>query len=374
MRRTWFAVLAAWAWGTWAFAEPPASSKEILRQSYAAYVEAMSKNDLAAAEAAAERAWRTAEDANASTDQIAVLAFNLAQTRLDQNRDKEAIEPARRAFDLSKAGAKGVDPVEAQFLLGEALTANSASDAKKEIDTAIEAAKTSPRNYREYIYSAARSLARAGMKQRQWRTSLDAWTIAFDNVNPESPNANAWRGEAMTGRGIALIYLQKDKAAAEALFQAVNLLVPYATETDRNEVTIAEALYANAVGWRLAVAARLKATAARPPDLPEPSPRKLLPNAPPLCEFSIVPKPAIQYPPIAASDLGFGGAVLRFWIDDQGAVQSYKVLATLPNQSFEPSFTRPGQKFETFLSPASPPNCRRATKDALQNVIFGGYR
>lgn len=371
MKRALLFVMAGLAWCGLAFADTPPQAGDKLKAAYAAYNAAMAKSDLPAAEAAADAALQVAEEAQASPGMIAVLAFNLTQTRLDQSRYLEAVEPARRAYELAKGGAAGVNVIEAQLMLGEALTGQDIEDANKEINAAIAAASAAGSNQRTSIYSASRALGHAAFKKRNWRMALDAWTRTFDNVNPSGSYANAWRGEAMMMRGVSMVYQGDDIKAYEALVQASNLLVPYAGESDKDEVSVAEGLYATSEGWRLAIQGRINSGSGARKQLSTPAPRSQLPGLPPLCGHWIKPVPALTYPRDQSQEAGVGGVVLRLWLNDQGEVVSHKILASIPSESFGEAVIRPHQKFETTLNPAALPGCRKASKDVLQNIVFG---
>ena len=369
MKRALIAIAAIAMCGG-AVAETPPNDGAALKEAYAAYNAAMQKKDLAAADVAGEAAWRAGEAVQASPDQLAVLAFNLTQVRLDQMRYVEAIEPARRANELAKGGAKSIDLYASQLMLGEALTAKDVSAANKEVTAAIQGAQAAGSNQRSYIYSAARALGRAAMKDKKWKIAQDSWTAAFDNVNPSGDNADAWRGEAMMARGVSLIYQSKDDQSYEALVQAQTLLNRYAAESETDEVTLAQNMYAQAVGWRLAVLGRLKSgsnarrTFAQPPQPP------VNPRLAPRCELWVKPEPNISYPNEALQDFGVGGVVMRFWTNDKGEVTARKVLASIPNESFGEAAMSPKQKYVASLAPAALPGCRMASKDVRQTIIF----
>ena len=140
MRTAILAVLAAGLAAT-ASAQTGDAPNPVIAH-YRAYRAALERNDMAAAEVAAEAALAASEARDGDGGRTAVLAMNLAQARLDRGRTREALAPAQRAHGLalSRGAQSGVDPLLASLILGRAeLAGDDGNEAR--LVAALEQAK-----------------------------------------------------------------------------------------------------------------------------------------------------------------------------------------------------------------------------------------
>jgi hypothetical protein len=121
--------LAAWAAGA-APASAQSGGSDPVISAYREYKAAEARKDLAGAEAAAARALAASDARDGDGKLTAVLAMNLAIVMMDRDEKAQAIAPARRAYTLASAGAKGVDPLMARLVLGEAELATISTGEK----------------------------------------------------------------------------------------------------------------------------------------------------------------------------------------------------------------------------------------------------
>ena len=87
---------------------------------YAAYQDALAEGRSDDAVRAGQATWRAAETEWGESRETGVLAFNIASLLVRLSRSEEAIEPARRALELSENGvaAEDVPEDDAQIVLG----------------------------------------------------------------------------------------------------------------------------------------------------------------------------------------------------------------------------------------------------------------
>src|SRR5262249_58511725 len=106
----WLFVVLAWGHLT-SEAVAQSGAPNPITSHYRAYREALATGNLAAAEVEAAAALDASAARDGDGGNTAVLAINLAQTRLSLGRRNEAYEPASRAFKIATAGGSDADPL-----------------------------------------------------------------------------------------------------------------------------------------------------------------------------------------------------------------------------------------------------------------------
>jgi tetratricopeptide (TPR) repeat protein len=366
--RTWLAGLAAAiVLALPVLAQAPPAADPVI-SAYREYRTAIERNDWAAAEPAAERAWRAAESSGAAPARTAALALNLAMARVRLDRQADAVEPARRALALSEAGAAGVDRLAARLVLGEALVASNFQEGERLLTPALAEAQTPADDV--FAHPAARALARAAVRRRNYRTAKVAWESVFRHA-PGGPYALPLsRAEALIGRGIALMGLREDAEAYGLFVQAGTLVAPLAPEREDDNLTVGEQFYARALVWSTAAAARMRSEHSRAapggvcPDRPS------LPDRPPLCPVRVNVRPLPNYPREAVDNYSIGAVIVRMSVSAAGEVRSHRVIAAVPSDDFADAVNSQRLTWTVTRDPDAPAGCRMETTGRLVPVKF----
>ena len=274
-------LMCAAAFGVLAYspsaAQTPATAPaDPVIQYYRAYDAALGRGDLTGAEAAAVAALAASEARDGDGGSTARLAANLAQVRLDQGRDAEALAPAQRALTIVEAqGAQaGVDSFYARLLVGRAELAARGPSGEQRLRATLGEAAPAQRQ-RVEAYDAAIDLGEWGLAQGRADVARDAFQIAADLSGGQAEIDVLARAQAELGKGIALSILDRpaarvatgsrllqapDSQAEDALRIAMELARPYAErDARRGGVTRAQMTYSSALAWAHARAALMQA-------------------------------------------------------------------------------------------------------------------
>jgi hypothetical protein len=340
---------------------------------YRDYRAAMERDDLAAAESAAEAALAASEARDGDGGRTAVLAINLAHVRLDRGRGAEALAPARRAHDLAAArGAEsGVDPLVARLALGRAELAVDGAAGEARLLAALNEAQTRTDIHAD-AHAAIRALISWAFANRKWRTAQTA-AIAAGRHAAGAPFSEAFgRADARMGEGVAVLFQRRDREAYAAFAEAVAMFRPLADILSPDgEMTIAQLYLARAMAWRSLVAARLRSMDRNIPGVPEggsyvegePTPL----STP--CPIRIVATPRPNYPREALEETSVGAVVLRLRIAD-GEIVDRKVAAAVPMvNGFAESVAAVMDRWRIEREDDAPANCRM-DMTVYQTVMF----
>jgi tetratricopeptide (TPR) repeat protein len=332
---------------------------------YRAFKEARAKDDLVAAEASAAQALAASQARDGRGGSTAALAFNLALVRLDLKRPADAVAPARLAVELAEAGAKGVDPLTARLLLGEAeLTADPKAN-EDGLAKALKAAETRP-DLDDFAYSAAMALVKAAVATHRPDNIVLAWRSAATHAAGAHSETALVRGRALTEVAISLVGERRFKESHDAIDEAIFLLAPLSPEQPDDRFTVGESYLADAMAVRAALGAvdgdtnhksKFEFTGSRS-----------LPGAAPLCGGRITPRPYPEFPrrPLMVGEVG--AVVVRFATDADAKVTSVRALSTIVNPDFRKAVENPRIKWT--YTPDGKPGCRVASTDRLEVVRF----
>jgi tetratricopeptide (TPR) repeat protein len=368
--RGWLTIVAAaFVFGVPASAQAPPPSADAMMSAYREYRAAIERDDWAAAESAGERAWRAAEASGAAPGRIGALALNLAITRAHLERHADAVEPARRALALAEAGTREVDPVLARLVLGEALIASNFEEGERLITSAL--AEAQGEAYDASAHPAARALGREATRRKKYEIAKTAWESAFRHAAGGRYGLTLSRGEALVGRGIALMALRDDEEAYGLFVQAGALVAPLAPERDDDVVTVAEVFYAHALAWSTAASARMMSEHRRAaPARPRIDGPAALPGRPPLCPVRANIRPLPEYPREARENYRIGAVIVRLSVSADGEVRSHRVLAAVPSEGFVEAVKHPRHTWTVTRDPDAPAGCRMETTGRLIPVRF----
>lgn len=327
---------------------------------------ALDRGDAAAAETAAQAALDASEAV--SGPRTAVLAFNLANLRLDLGKPSAAYAPAQRAHELATADEdSGVDPLMAALALGRAALAVEGLAAVASLRDAIAQAERRD-ELKGSGYSAAVDLARAAFTLMQYDTAQEAWAAAERLADAAPSEPQFARGLARTGEGAAILMqavADGDGAVAkgaardanEAFGDALGLLQPFADGGDAAVLTLAQSVYAQALAWQGALRAKVQAQG---DELPRADRGGGAPaGAAGRCAVRLVAEPAPAYPTGALAGAGVGAVVMRVTTDAQGAIVQRQIAAAIPSGSFSESVAAVADQWRVELAPDAAAGCRR---------------
>ena len=332
------------------------------------YKSAHDRGDLPGAEAAARRALAASEARDGDMGVTAVLAMNLALAELDLGHKAEAIAPARRALDLARGGAKGVDQLTLRLMLGEAELATVPTADEQDLVAALHAADGRA-DLDSYSYPAAVTLAVAAQRMRRYDVMLDAARIAERHAAGSGTEVSLAQGRALVTQGLALAAMHRDQEAGKGLLRALDLLAPLAPEAADDSETLGELSYAQAKALQGAVLARMTSEGVEPRSDHKLIERPTLKDRPPLCPGGIVPAPYPRYPNDMENGYSVGSVILRAHVNAKGDVTALRVLAIFPEGSFRQSVLDPEIKWK-FVSTKPLPGCRVETTDFIASVRF----
>jgi hypothetical protein len=334
---------------------------------------AMERDDLAAAETAAEAARGASEARDGDGGRTAVRAINLAHVRLDRGRGAQALAPARRAHDLAAArGAEsGVDPLVARLALGRAELAVDGTAGEARLLAALNDAQTRTDIHAD-AHAATRALISWAFANRKWRTAQTA-AIAASRHAAGAPFSEAFgRADARMGEGVAVLFQRRDREAYTAFTEAVAMFRPLADVlSPGGEMTIAQSHLARAMAWRSLVVARLRSMDRTVPGVPEGGgyvEGEPTPLSPP-CPMRIVATPRPNYPREALEETSVGAVVLRLRIAN-GEIVDRKVAAAVPMvNGFAESVAAVMDRWRIEREDDAPANCRM-DMTVYQTVMF----
>lgn len=370
MRKRYFALTAI-AVG-WSFLSLPvnAQAPDAVVSAYREYKTAKDRGDLPAAEAAASRALAASESRDGNGGVTAVLAMNLAIVRMGEGHKAEAIAPAQRALDLAAHGAKGVDPLAARLLLGEAEVSTTPKTDYGPLEAALQEADSRSSDIDDYAYPAAVALGVAARDAKQWYAMRVAWRSARLHIGGAAEPREFLLAQAMTQEALALVIQRRDEEADKLLTQAIKILAPLAPETQSvSTISTAEANYAEAIVIELAEEAR-RASEGKVLSKHEIDQRPGLPGSPALCQGALTPHPLPNFPFYEAAGSSVGAVIVRARVDSEGKVLDTHVIAGFPNKAFQERVADPRIKWTFERAKDAAPGCRVESSDRLVKVKF----
>jgi hypothetical protein len=300
--------------------------------------------------------------------------------RLGLGGDYDALEPARRAYELATATSAdaGVDPRVATLTLGRAeLAANEERDGSRRLIAAIPAAEGDAAIAGD-VYDAAVALAQWALEAKEYNDAERAWATA-ERLADTTVDPTFARARAITGRGVAIflrnanpreqqtgtrllrISTPEAQAASDAFASAQSLLMPaaYAETPPGTRLTAGQLAYAQAMAWQGALLARQETLdEAAPVTLPT---MRSIPvyDGRGLCGMrAFNAGPELKYPTEALFRYGVGAVVMHFALEPDGAVRSRSVAASIPPGPLGEAVAASLDNWRIEKASGSPPNCR----------------
>jgi hypothetical protein len=170
------------------------------------------------------------------------------------------------------------------------------------------------------------------------------------------------RARALVIKGAISMYQGQARDATGPIDEAVQLLRPFAIETDGDVLTVGQSLYVQALLWQSFVAAEVGVSLGHL-DIQE-GQLQFTPRAgdAPLCRFSLASQANVALPEEDWGQ-GSGAAVLSLRLDAQGNVVSSEVLAA-SSDAFR-QVVASVQSWRVERHPESDPGCRMQTNRYL---------
>ncbi len=354
-------------------------------EQYRAYTAALQRGDLAAAETAAAQAYQLSVARDGDGGRTAVLALNLATTRLLRGNANGAREPAALAERLSTTPDAGVDPLAAKLVLGRAelgsreTSASLGATGARRLREALAAADTRTDLSGE-IYPAATALAAWYFAEGDFGDSKDAWRIAERTA--DSSNSDPELARAYTGIGIAaaIVMDTAGRRMRGAEVTEASLAINAALRGYERRVSVGspnaplnplQSAYAQALAWRAALIARLRSEDIEIPDAISNNRTYEIgasPDGRQSCQMDFAQQPSIRFPDRMAHRAGVGSVIIHVRTDESGAVVHRQVVAAV-GQGFVDSIDQINSDWRMVRRSGSPDNCR-LSRSWFASVVF----
>ena len=373
-QRAWLWFMIAAAPTAWAQENSPATVDPVLTN-FREYRAALERNDLPAAETAAAAALAASEASQGR--RTAILAFNLANLRLELTGTYDALSPARTAHSLALAAPDaGVDPLAAALTLGRAEIAAGDAAGAERLLAAFTAEGAG--SLETDVYNAAVELGLWGITAQQYLAARQAWATAA-RLAHTTDNPTFARARALTGEGAAIFLYGSDRevpvaqsearalqvgtpdtqAANDAFAEAQRLLMPIALADDVGpELTVAGIAYAQAMAWQSALFAKLQNNDQQLPSTTRSSDGALDNVRGAYCELRTIVDPQPVYPQETLERYGVGAVVVHLGLDTGGAVVSRTIAAAIPSGPLADAVEAVVDQWRVEKDPASPADCR----------------
>jgi TonB family protein len=313
---------------------------------YRQYNEALARNDLPAAETAAAAALSASIQRDGQGGRTAILAFNLARVRLEQQRWQEARAPAQQAYDLSRNGAAvGVDPVMAELLWGRVRMISEGIDGAQFLQNALQrsAARADLAGDR---YDAADALGTWAAQSDNFLIARQAWAWAGDASSGAPFEAAFARGRARAYEAIAMAKISLSRSPVispvdarqirERLREAYGLVRPFAfAASPSGQLTAPQQVYAQILAWDGAIWSKLASDDPSLQSGPQLDADPASVDGVALCRLRRTQGEAMSYPGVQAQNGQLGAVVLRLRFDETGQYLGADVAASVGDDNFE---------------------------------------
>lgn len=342
--RAFMLTLALWGMAAGAVAQ----SENPVRDHYRAFIVAHERGDLRTAEAAATAALAASEARDGAGGSTAVLALNLATTRLQLGRAEAAVQPADRAFSIATTNpSAGVDPLMAELVLARAEISSSTGDSRSaeggaaRLRRLLPLAEARPELVGE-TYPAAVALAVWAFSVERFEEAESAWQTAYRfaegaNGDPTLARAYAQIGvaAALTMRSAGEEMEEVDRQrAAQALGEALSVYRSRVRAfNDDGSLTDTQRAYAQALAWRAALAAKLRSDGVEAPEtlrgfsgmaeIGSPS------DSRPACSYSRIDTPRLRYPSTMGMQGAVGSVIVHLRTNEEGEIVYREVAAAV---------------------------------------------
>lgn len=257
MKRVVQALMLAGALAGASAAAQPVAHDDAVMDYYRSYKSALDEGDLGAAETAAVAALAASEARDGDGGHTAVLAENLAITRLDRGEAALALQPAQRALTLATAHSDaGVEPLMARLVFGRAEIVTDPPIGRDHLLAALNEANT-PGEWDEAAYPAAVALGNWALGADRYDIANAAWAAAEMHAGASLLDPVLAHAVAKTGLAATLILQNLNhlnatslEHAHQLLSDAMHSLYPYAVQERSDHLfTPAQTAFGQAQAW-----------------------------------------------------------------------------------------------------------------------------
>lgn len=313
---------------------PASASASPLMDAYKDYQDAMEKGDWPVADAAGETAWKFAEDAN-NEKYIAILAYNLAELRLQHEPEKDALTPAKRAAGLADK-TEGALPSEKTGLLVAVLERMKAPTAQN-TDT-LSAALTAfsntnvPPDVASFV--AYEQMQAYALDKERWENALEAGKQAISIYQSAQLNNPDLLTDIYLSNGIALVKMAQWQSSNRQLYtgQALQYFDTVVKQLAPMDFKNIPQTYLIEEAWRAFADIMHKKPKGK---VPMPEFRKNAISRPDSCpEFEFNRKPP-RYPARAAERGLSGGVSVVYDLDENGTTTNIRIGASTTGKAFD---------------------------------------
>ncbi|PHS27996.1 MAG: hypothetical protein COA84_03085 [Robiginitomaculum sp.] len=297
---------------------------------YKAYLAAMDQGDLLKADTQGEIAWREAEKAK-NYNYSAILAYNLAELRIRHLPARDAVTPAKRAYELAKSTPdSALNVSDAQILSAlAAIIKKRTKSTDRAVRKALGQLKDGQYEPNYPIFRAHYELMRAADSRGELKRAMQESKIAqaiYAAAEMDDPVILASAKIFYASELLAYTRFKKMEEARVEFQAALDLLGP---QPYNNPSHLAQ----NIRVWEMVANAVHESNG-------EPD-QKLGLNVPDMVgrpencpEVQWIKRDAPKYPRVAAVKGYFGAALLNYALDENGQLHDIKVSAELPVRRF----------------------------------------
>lgn len=360
------------------------AQQETIGQHYHAYTAALQNGDLATAEREAAAALQLSEAQDGDGGHTAVLALNLATTRLSAGHGADALAPAQQALTIAQANPDaGVDPLMVQLAVGRAELASGRASGAAHLEAFLNEAKTHG-DLSPAVFQASADLGAWDFSHYAYPQAKAAWQIAVDSAGNADEAANLARAAAETGLEAAIVMTNKsggvdmrEVASAQiALTDAFAVYAPYVrSPIPPAGLTVVQRSYSQAYAWSLVLVSQVVSAGRRMPAWP--SARAGLTasgdtvsasNGQLGCAMRFIAEPRPTYPNHQNNAVRLGGVVVYLETDESGQIVRREVAAAI-GADFADAVRAVLPQWRMEKDPSSPANCSMAGPH-YRGVIF----
>ncbi len=365
-RRVALIVLMALVWGNAHAQDGPSP----VASQFQLYNEALQRGDLVAAEAAASAALSASEQRDGDGNHTPVLALNLARVRIALGQWQQASAPARRAYELSRAGAPGsnVDPLMSALMWGRVQLGLEGLAGASFLSDALEAASGRDDLLGDR-YDGAEQLGLWAMEVRRYLIARRAWEFAVAAADGAPYDAAFARGRARAYEGIAITLqtITRDvvlpslvaREARERFSEAHSLLQPLALlDAPDGQLTAAQELYAQVLAWDATIWSKMTSDDASRRGEERLDANPAIIEGATVCAIHRLQRPGLQYPAQQTREEQLGAVVVRLRFGAGGAYVGADIAAAVGDEDFERVVGAAAAQWTFAANPQSSEGCR----------------
>lgn len=361
-------------------------------QHYRAYLSALERGDVQAAASEAQLALEASQARDGDGGRTAVLALNVATSRLAAGDAAAATQAAQYALNLARGGADGVNVDFAELILARANLALGAEDAAAVYAERLSALLNAPSAETlddQEVYLAGTQLGNWGLEHSSYELAQRGWAAAGARPSGSPSGAAFGLGRARTYEAISIIlneldrhrlgrFSQEDAYDAHALLsEAARALRPLTDESPSLELTAAQQMYAESRAWISALEALLMSEGVPVPEAPEEaqgdadgwSEVGAVDLTRPRCQMRLVASPLPRY----AISAQVAAVVVFFRVNAAGEIEHSQIAARAGAEQFATEVERVVGRWRVEREEGSTPNCRMES-NILRTIRFVARR